>query len=354
MKASMGHRERLLRSVERRDIDRPAAFFRAEPCVRRRLCEELRLEDDAKLAEYFGADAVHIGVPYRRELLRQSDEPDTFYGIFGSKFRNVSYGDISSEVVVEPVLAGGAGDIDSVPWPGPELLDLPRAEREASQARESGLAVYGGVWASIFSHSRFMLGEEEYLVSLVSRPKFIARLVERLTDCYLELNQAYLSRCAKYLDIYYFGSDFGAQDSMFVSRPMFTDIFKPNLKRIADQAKGFDLKVMYHTCGAVREIIPDLIDCGVDILDPVQVSARGMEPAELARDYKGRIGFHGGISTQQSLPSGTPDEIEMEVRRAIDTLGPLGYIVSPDQDLISDVPTANIEALFRAVREYRI
>ena len=176
MKATLGHRERFLRSLEYRDIDRPPAFFRAEQCVRERLRYELDLADDLALIRHFGADAVHIGVPYRRDQLPQTAEPDTFYDIFGNKVRSVRYGDITSEVVVEPVLAAAAdiGDIDRIAWPGPELIDLERAEREARQASESGLAVYGGAWASIFSHSRFMLGEEEYLISLVSRPEFVA------------------------------------------------------------------------------------------------------------------------------------------------------------------------------------
>ena len=176
--------------------------------------------------------------------------------------------------------------------------------------------------------------------------------MERITDCYLALNDAYLGRCAKYLDVYYFGSDFGTQDSMFISREMFFRLFKPAIKRVADQAKGYGLKVMYHTCGAVSGIISDLAECCVDVLDPVQVSACGMSAPELAVEYKGKICFHGGIGTQRTLPGCSPEEVEREVHKTIETLGPLGYVVSPDQDLISDVPTANIEAVFRAVREH--
>ncbi|MFC1544635.1 uroporphyrinogen decarboxylase family protein [Gemmatimonadota bacterium] len=355
MSATLGHRERLLRSLEYRDIDRPPAFFRADLCVRQRLCADLGLKDEAALIGHFGADAIHIGVPYRKDLLRQTAEPDTFYDIFGNKVRSMRYGDIRSEVVVEPVLTGAVDidDIHAISWPGRGLLDLERAEKESRTARETGLAVYGGVWASIFSHSRFMVGEEEYLTSLVTRPDFICCLLDRITDCFIEMNDAYLSACAQYLDIYYFGSDFGTQDSMFISAEMFSRLFNKSLKRIIEHAKSFGLKVMYHTCGSVREIIPELIESGVEILDPVQVSAKNMSAANLAEAHKGEICFHGGISTQKTLPLANPEEIRHEVKNTIDRLGPLGYVVSPDQELISDVPTENIEAMFRAVIDYR-
>ena len=199
-----------------------------------------------------------------------------------------------------------------------------------------------------------MIGEEKYLTALVDNPQLIAGVVERITDCFLELNLAYLSYCGKYIDIYYLGSDFGIQDSMFISGEMFREFFKPHLKRLVDQAKEFGLPVMYHTCGAVSGIIGDLIECGVDILDPVQVSAAGMDVENLAARFRNRIAFHGAISTQTTLPFASVQEVRREVIRTIETLGPLRLIVAPDQDLIGDVPTANIEAMFEAVREYRV
>jgi uroporphyrinogen decarboxylase len=107
---------------------------------------------------------------------------------------------------------------------------------------------------------------------------------------------------------------------------------------------------MFHTCGAVFDIIPDLIECGVDILDPVQTGAEGMSPEALAA-FKGRIAFHGGVGTQATLPFGTPDDVEGEVARLIKTLGPHKIIIAPDQDMVGDVPAENITALFNAVKK---
>ena len=356
MASSLGHRERILRTIEGRDIDRVPCFFRAEPVVKQRLEKEFNLKSDLELISHFDTDAIHIHVSYKKECSTQPDENGSYYDMFGNKIRSVTYNDITTEKVVEPVLANvtGVDEIDRIGWPDVSYIDLEQSLSQAAEARSTGLAVYGGVWASIFTHSRAMVGEEKYLVSLVENPELIRRLVARITDCFLELNQAYLSKCSKYLDIYYLGSDFGTQDSMFISREMFREFFKPHLKKLCRQAKEFDLPVMYHTCGAVSDIIPDLIECGVDILDPVQVSAAGMSPENLAASFKGKIAFHGGISIQKTLPFAAAEEVRREVIHTIETLGPLRLIVAPDQELIGDIPTRNIEMMYQTVRDYKI
>jgi uroporphyrinogen decarboxylase len=263
----------------------------------------------------------------------------------------VQYGDISSYTVIEPVLAEAEDpdDVERIKWPGRDFVDIEASVNAAKEARETGLAVYGGAWASLFTNSRSIMGEENLLISLISNPELVTRLIERLTDFYIETNEVYFQACSRYIDVFYFGSDFGTQNSMFISKEMFNRFFKSSFKRLVEHAKGFGLKVMYHTCGAVTSIINDLIDCGIDILDPVQVSAAGMEPGLLAKDFKGRIVFHGGVSTQTTLPFGTPEEVQEEVARLINTLGPTGLIAAPDQDMIGDIPLENIEMMFRTI-----
>ncbi len=351
----LGSRERVLRSLAGEVIDRPPCFFRAEAPVRARLRQELGLETDLELARHFGADALHAAPAFRRERFRQDPDPDHFYDMFGNRYRRVAYAGLYSETVVQPVLRGADRPeaVEAYRWPDPDqVLDLEESFRRAGEARASGLAVYGGIWASVFTHSRAMLGEEDYLVALVACPELIERLVGRMTEFFLELNARLLEVIAPSLDIYYFGSDFGTQQSLFVSPEMFRRFYQPSLARLAAQARGYGLRVMYHTCGAVAPIIPDLIACGIEVLDPVQVSAAGMSPPELSA-FRGKIAFHGGISTQTVLPVAGPDQVRQSVHQTIDRLGPSGLIVAPDQDLMDDIPTANIEALFHAVHDYR-
>jgi len=354
MPVELSSRERVLAALDYREIDRPPAFFRADPELAANLRKQLGLSKNLDLLRHFGSDSVQVEPVYRRELFGRADGPGRFYDMFGNLWLRTGSEGAWTNRVERPVLAGASGpdDLGRVRWPGPEILDLEAGVRAAADARAAGLAVYGGVWSSIFTNARFMLGEEEFLVALVDRPELAAELVRRLTDCFLELNRVYLESCAGYLDIYYFGSDFGTQDSTFISPVTFREVFKPQLGRIAAQARSYGLRVMYHTCGAVSGLVEDLIKIGVEVLDPVQVSAAGMAPAELGRRFRGRIAFHGGISTQTLLPSASTEEVYAVTRATINELGPLGYIVAPDQDMIGEVPLANVEALFRAVREY--
>ena len=352
--AEMTGRERVLRSVDHRDVDRVPIFFRAEPALRERLRSRLALSDDADLDARFSSDAVHVNAVWKPHAAPPAGE-GRFYDRFGNLWRTVRAGDAATEAVEKPVLAGAGPSRTSSAfrWPGARSIDIPASAAAARAARATGLAVYGGVWASVFTTSRSMLGEEEYFVAMAERPEFVEALVSRLAACYLAANEAYLAACAEFLDVYYFGSDFGTQASLFVSPAMFRRFYAPHLAALAAQAHRHGLKVMYHTCGAVTPILDDLIACGIDVLDPVQADAAGMSPEELSR-WKGRIGFHGGISTQTLLPNGTPGQVYETTQRTIAALGPLGYIVAPDQDLIGDVPVENIDAMVRAAKEFRL
>lgn len=354
----LGHRDRFLRSIEHRDIDRVPLFYRAEPYVDERIRSHLGMKNNVSLLDYFDADSM--AVPLIRSRKYYGTEPDSdgcWTDLYGNKFKTVQYGQLSSSAVVQPALAGSEhiGDIDTkVTWPEDDFVDMEESIRAARTAHATGRAVYGGMWASLFTVSRSLMGEEHFLISTIDNPVFVERLVERLADFFISCNDKYFTACSQYIDVFYFGSDFGTQASMFISASAFRRFFKEPMKRLCSHAKGFGLKVMYHTCGAVSPIIPDLIDCGVDILDPVQVSASGMEPEKLARQFGGKIAFHGGISTQSTLPFGSPGDVREETIRAIETLGPLACIAAPDQDMIGDIPVENIEMMYKTIRDYKL
>jgi uroporphyrinogen decarboxylase len=321
MAEPLGHRERVLRAIEHREVDRVPFFFAAEEDVQERVMAALGLREPLAITRHFDADTIHVGV--------YQEAPD-----------------LSGVTAVE--------DLEKLEWPSRDTVDLEGIAERLAAARATGLAVLSGAWATIFTGPRRRMGEAKFLMAMVDEPELIARVAEKLTAGYLDINEAIFSRCAKLVDVYFFGSDFGTQESMFISRDMFRRFFKGHLARLAGHAKGFGLKVMYHTCGAVSEIIPDLVECGVDMLDPVQVSARGMAPVDLARGYKGRMAFHGGISTQTVLPWATPEEVRVVVRETIAALGPTGYIAGPDQWMMRDIPLENMTAMYEAVRGYAV
>jgi uroporphyrinogen decarboxylase len=301
-------------------VDRLPCFFAAEEEVWPKVMAHFGLRDRAEAIRFFGGDTLQV-----------------------TAYRPIP--DLSGVETLK--------DLERLAWPSVESVDVAGYARQVQQARAAGLAVMGGVWASIFTVPRRSMGEAKYLMAMLEDPELIARLTERDADSYLAINEALFSRCAGNLDVCYFGSDLGAQRSLFISHDLIRRFYLPHLRRLAQQAKGFGLPVMYHTCGAVSEIIPDLIECGIDVLDPVQVSAQGMEPASLAARFKGKITFHGGISTQTLLPHATPEQVRAAVADTLRTLGPTGYLCGPDQWLMADVPIESMVAMYRAVAEHR-
>ena len=314
----MTGRERFLGAIEHREVDRVPCFVAAEEEVWPRLMEHVGGSTQLDVIRHFGGDSVQVS--FYRPL------PD---------LRGVTAVD----------------DVERVAWPEPSAAELREYADRVRAARETGLAVLGGVWASIFTHPRRAMGEAQYLTLMLDKPEVIERLVERDTESLLAINEAIFSQCAGCMDVFFFGSDLGTQRSLFVGREMIRRFYLPAITRLAEQAKGYGLKVMYHTCGAVSEIIPDFIEGGIDALDPVQVAATGMAPEHLAARFGGRMAFHGGISTQQLLPYARPEEVYEAVRETIAAFGGRGYIAGPDQWLMADVPMENVEAMYRGIAE---
>ncbi len=321
MPAAPGHRERVLRSIEHRDIDRVACYFAAEAETQAMLHARLGLKDAQEATRFFDADTLQV----------------TVY---------CALPDLSAVQCTE--------DLEGLPWPGRERVDLAAEVARVREARATGLAVMGGAWATIFTGARRSMGEERYLLAMADQPELIAETIRRATEGFLDINEALFSQCADCLDVFYFGTDFGTQRSLFISPEAFRRFFRPHLARLTEHAHGFGLKVMFHTCGAVADLIPEFVACGIDVLDPVQVSAAAMAPEMLAARFGGRIAFHGGISTQTLLPRAAPAEVREATAETIRALGPTGYIAGPDQWLMSDIPVANMVAMYEAIRGYEV
>ena len=140
-----------------------------------------------------------------------------------------------------------------------------------------------------------------------------------------------------------------------ISKPMWREFVAPYLKRLVDVAHGGGVKFMTHSCGAIRELIPDIVGLGVDCLDPIQVMAKGMEPAGLKRDFGDRISFHGGVCVQSTLPFGKPDDVRKASRQCVQSLAAdqTGYILAPSHNIQPDTSVENILALYELpIRQY--
>jgi uroporphyrinogen decarboxylase len=164
----------------------------------------------------------------------------------------------------------------------------------------------------------------------------------------------WLSAVGPHIDIVQFGDDLGGQEGPLLSPEMYRRFYKPFHQRLWSRAKDLaDVKVMLHCCGGVRELLPDLIEAGLDAINPVQVNARGMEAEGLKRDFGREITFWGGgCDTRDVLPHGSSDEVRRHVLRQARALGPGGgFVFQQVHNILADVPPANIVAMFGALKE---
>ena len=172
-------------------------------------------------------------------------------------------------------------------------------------------------------------------------------IIDHFVDYEVAVTRRYLEAAGGKLDIAYFGNDFGTQRGLFVSPEMWQRFFRKPLKRFFDAAHDFGCKVMKHSCGSVRDIIPSLIEDGLNVLDPIQVRAAGMDMPGLVRDFGGKLAFHGAVDTQQTLPFGTTDDVRAQVRGYRDlTREQGGYVLCGSQEFIEDIPLDNILAIY--------
>ncbi len=241
-------------------------------------------------------------------------------------------------------------DILRFPWPEASDFDFSSLLSEA-ETNNNRIRI-GGLWSGIMGDSYRMHGFQNFLLNSALNPEVIHTLVGRMTEMYLKLNDKYFSTLKGNLEIWFFGNDFGSQESMLMSLEMWHELFFDNIKQLCALAHSYGLQVMMHSCGAIEPLIPFLIEAGVDILDPVQITATGMDPATLTTKYGGQITFHGGIDTQNILPFGSAEDVEAHVRNIVGTMAPAGrYIFAPSQILGSDIPIENIITMYKTIRE---
>ena len=341
----MTSRERVLAAAGRKPSDRVPADYKAEPEVDLYMLEYLNLGSREDLLRRLESDIRRLEPRYVGPPCR-TFEDGVFEDYWGIRSKRLPAGRASYDMHVRTPLwdARTLGDLARHPWPTPDIFDY--SEMREQCARAEGFAVmYEG--ADLFTRPSILRNMENVLVDMVERPEMAHFLFGKFTDFYVEDITRALEATAGGFDIYCEWSDYGTQRALLISVPMFREFISPYLKRLVDVCHAGGVKFMTHSCGAIRPVIPELVALGVDILDPIQVTAAGMEPAGLKRDFGGKLAFHGGISTQRTLPFGTPDDVRQAVRETVAALGAGGgYILAATHDISADTPPENILAMY--------
>jgi uroporphyrinogen decarboxylase len=251
----------------------------------------------------------------------------------------------------EPALA----DLEKHPWPDPSDPGRFRGLRErARELREtSDCAVVLNLGVGPLHLCQFMRGWAEWLEDLLVNPAFGEGLFERTVDFFVQVAERALAETAEFVDIAWFGDDVGSQRSLLMRPDLYRRVVKPRHRRIVDAIKRRGKLAAYHSCGSVYAILPDLVDIGVDILNPVQVAAAHMDTARLKREFGRDLAFWGAIDTQRVLSRGTPEEVREQVRRRLADLAAAGgYILCAVHNIQAEVPPENIVAMYQAARDY--
>jgi uroporphyrinogen decarboxylase len=253
-----------------------------------------------------------------------------------------------------------ADDINNHAWPN--MADPQRIAGLREQAESYRAAGYGVVvkdpFAGIFEFSQRVVGMENLMVMMAADEELAGALFDKLLELKLAFWEMALPQLTDVVDVVMHADDYGTQVSQLISPRMFREQVKPRWKQLFDRVKTLapDAKLFFHSCGNVRPLIPDFIELGIDILNPVHIRATGMNPLELKRDFGADIVFWGGgVDTQGVLPNGTPQEVRDDVRRNIDALAPGGgFVFNTVHNIQADVPPENIVAMWEALQEYGV
>lgn len=245
--------------------------------------------------------------------------------------------------------------VDKYNWPDPLDPERTAGLRErAIRFREEGkLVMIKGLCAGIFEMQQRIRGVTNALIDPFLYPEFSDRLIGKLADLKIQFWEKALGELADVVDVVAEADDYGTQESQLVSPDHFRQYYKPHIARIIktirDSAPG--AKVMFHSCGNIRPLLPDFIETGIDIINPVHVNAAGMEPYQLKKDFGSELVFWGGgVDTQKVLPEGSPSDVMDDVKRNIDALAPGGgFVFATVHNIQAEVPAANIAAMLKAV-----
>ena len=246
------------------------------------------------------------------------------------------------------ITAAPPGPIGGGPEGTKALRDGARALRASTSRAIVGL--FGG---NLLEIGQFLYRNDNFFMLLAGEPERAEAFLDRLVEMHLSSLERFLSAVGDSIDIVLFGDDLGMQSGPQISPEMYRRIFKPRHARMWRRAKQLaPVKVMLHCCGGIRELLPDLIDAGLDTVNPVQVSCAGMEPAALKKDFGSDIVFWGGgCDTREVLPLGTPGEVRDHVRRQVDILArDGGFVFQQVHNILANVPPENIVAMFQAIR----
>lgn len=317
---------------------------------------------DEDVMEQFGVDVIPVyanpPAGYRPIFVEGPQGSLSFQDEFGATLRKPPssfYYDWQAFPLPNPSLAA----LEGMPWPDPADPARYQGLRQQVQGLRANTdkALFGMAPCGhdLFNQILRVCGMERGLIALLADQDFAEAFLERLTQTICTAQALFLDQVGDLIDIHFTADDLSGQARPLISPALYRRLIKPRWARIIQTIKArTKARIFYHSCGAIAEFIPDLIEIGVDIINPVQVSASGMDTAGLKKKYGTHLAYYGGgCDTQSILSRGTPAQVRQEVRRRISDLAPGGgFIFNPVHNIQPLVPAENVIAMFNAAREF--
>jgi len=238
--------------------------------------------------------------------------------------------------------------------PGPWVTDAQLREGAKRLRQKTDKAIVGLFGGNLLEAGQFLYRNDNFFMLLAGEPERAQKFLDDLVEIHLAKLEIFLGAVGAYIDIIVFGDDLGMQSGPQVSPKMYREFFKPRHKLMWSRAKQLaNVKVMLHCCGGVRELLPDLIDAGLEAINPVQISCSGMDARELKAEFgKEMVFWGGGCDTQAILPNATPDEVRRYVTEQVQVLSPGGgFVFQQVHNILANVPPENVVAMFEAAQE---
>ena len=310
---------------------------------------------DERVLEALDIDCRHVGLRGPGKFKEQINPDGTFKDEWGIPMIRTG---VLRSVVGHPLAGAETGDLDTYPWPDPyapgRTAGLREKARHYREKTDYALVAQAPASVGLFETGCFLSGTDVFLMDLVANKIFAHKLLDKIGDVFLGLMDVYMEAIGDLVDIVTWGEDLAHQRGLFFSLKTYREMLKPHHRRIFAHVKrkAPNARMMFHCCGAVRPLIPELNEAGADVIQSIQPLAEGMDSFKLKRDFGERVSFQGGIDVQEAM-IGTLADVEEEVRTRLRALAPGGgYILTTCNNVQEDIPPENLAHLFRCAKEW--
>jgi uroporphyrinogen decarboxylase len=353
----MTPKERVYKALNHEPTDRVPFMYRDVPEVRTRVKKDLGVCTNDELFEKLDIDFRWVGPEYVGPKLEL--ENGNKCDLWGVEWQYTKFSDGAgywNEVSHPLADAQTEEELENYTWPKLEWYDFSKLEEQCDKYKDYAIMTAPGIASPAIFQSPIqpLLGVERSLMEAYMNPEFLRKLIDKILEFQLPFIEKMLQSANGKIDFFRLGDDFGTQSGLLMHIGMWEEFIQPAFKKMNAVAQKYGAHYYQHSCGSIRDLIPSLIDTGVEVLDPIQVKADRMVPAELNAEFGDKLCFSGGVDEQDLLLHGSPEEVKKEVKKLLDDMAQGGgFFLGPTHNFQDDIPTKNIVAMYEAWKTWK-